>query len=73
MVLQLLRDNNSLDLVIACVRETKKDGILTWWIDTHSEFRTKGYRRNIPGRNPLDITLTSKKIKNRSYKYVSCH
>jgi hypothetical protein len=67
-----LQEDHQLALVVACVRETLKNGMRVWWIDKHSEFQTKGCTRNTPGSNPLEIPLSWKDIKNGTYKYVSC-
>jgi len=67
-----LKENGSLDLVIACVRETLENGVRVWWIDKHNEFRTKGCGKKTLGINPLELPLTLKAIKNGNFKYVSC-
>ncbi|CAF0936503.1 unnamed protein product [Rotaria sordida] len=68
IVLQWLQEIDSLDLVVACVRETQENGTHVWWIDKHSEFRTKGYTKETPGVNPLELSLTLKAIKNGNFK-----
>ncbi len=62
-----------MDLIVGCVRETLENGERVWWIDKHSEFRTKGYTKDTPGENPLKLTLTLEDIENGTFKYVVCH
>jgi hypothetical protein len=66
-----LKENDSLDLVVACVRETLNNGVRVWWIDKRNEFRTKGCGKKTLGINPLELPLTLKAINNGIFKYVS--
>ncbi|CAF3753638.1 unnamed protein product [Rotaria sordida] len=52
IVLQWLQEIDSLDLVVACVRETQENG----------------YTKETPGVNPLELPLTLKAIKNGNFK-----